>query len=231
MKRIAVLLLLFVSQFTFAQDKVAVFDMDGTLISEEPAYAMAIFAKEYGQNQIETVNDLVNELKALTKNPRYDKMLKSFMKTDPIKVYPQMMDVVDSLKAEGYKLVICTGSEVRFAEAVNKKYFNNKFDVVIGSEFRAEKLKPTNSSINDKEGKIDNLKSNGITPTIVYGNSHGDFPMMKWVGNGVLVIHDDKASGEYDKPEQYIKECNELGFKTIKISDWNLSENPSWKTK
>ncbi|OHX65168.1 HAD family hydrolase [Flammeovirga pacifica] len=229
MKKILFIALLFVSQFIVAQDKVAVFDMDGTLISESPNYALAEFAKEYSMNQIETIEDLVTELTKLSESPKYNKYLKSFFKKNDIRVYPHMMDVVDSLKKEGYKLVICTGSEVRFAKEVNKRYFNNAFDVVIGSEFRAEKLKAKNININDKEGKVDNLKSQGIMPTIVYGNSHGDFAMMKYAGNGVLVIHDDKENKEFDKPEEYIKECKQLGFKTLLISDWNLENEEAWK--
>ncbi|ANQ48101.1 haloacid dehalogenase-like hydrolase [Flammeovirga sp. MY04] len=229
MKKILLITLLFVSQFVLAQDKIAVFDMDGTLISESPNYALADFAKKYSTSQIETMDDLVNGLTELSNNPKYPKYLKSFFKKHDIRVYPYMMNVVDSLKKEGYTLVLCTGSEVRFAEEVNKRYLNNSFDVVIGSEFRTEKLKAKNININDKEGKVDNLKARGIKPTVAYGNSHGDFPMMKYVGNAYLVIHDDEANKEYDKPEQYTKECKELGFKTIKISDWNLETLDAWK--
>ena len=107
-----------------------------------------------------------------------------------------------------------TGSPIELAEAVCKKQFP-QFDVIIGSKLDGDSL-----NINDQEGKVANLKAQNIRPAVVFGNSNGDFAMMDYTTTAnFLVLHDNQNNNEFDKPEEYKKECLEKGITAISIKD------------
>ena len=70
---------------------------------------------------------------------------------------------------------------------------------------------------------INNLRAKNIRPAIVFGNSSGDFAMMKYATTDkFLIIKDDKDLNEYDRPEEYVQTCKKLDIKSISLAnDWD----------
>ncbi|NME68331.1 HAD family hydrolase [Flammeovirga aprica] len=192
--------------------RVATFDMDGTMISESPTYEIALFTKKYSKADIKSKDDLVKALVALTKDENYKKYVDEYFADNKAKVYQPMLELVEYLKANDFKVILCTASEEYFAQVAAKTSLP-MFDDVIGTNMSVR--------VNEYEGKVQNLKEAGYQPMFAFGNSAGDYEMMEYATKkSYLVIHDHKASGEYAKPEQYVSECKDKGFGTINISDW-----------
>lgn len=211
---ITLFLLSFLSISAFSQNKVAVFDMDGTLISESPRYAMHDFIIEMTDIEVNTYEELEQAVIFIGSQSNYKELVSKFLQKDMIKIYQPMYDTLLRLKREGYDLVLCTGSEMEFAQQLADLYFNGIFNEVIGATVTGE------IDWNDEEGKVVNLQKRGISPDIVYGNSTGDYAMLSIAQKGYLVIHDDKERNEYDKPEMYLEYCKKNGIEPILISEW-----------
>lgn len=195
-------------------NKVIAFDMDGTLISEYPSYYMVDLLKQNDAIHGKDIAALISGLKEFMSRPNYYDLVKSYVDANEAKVYAPMNQLLDYLKEENFTLVMSTGSPIELAEAVCKKQFP-QFDVIIGSKLDGDSL-----NINDQEGKVANLKAQNIRPAIVFGNSHGDFAMMEYSkAANFLVLHDDQVNNEFDKPEEYKKECLEKGITAISIKD------------
>ncbi|AZQ63293.1 haloacid dehalogenase-like hydrolase [Flammeovirga pectinis] len=200
------------------KNRIATFDMDGTMISESPAYDIAIFTQKYSDAKIASKDDLVKALLALAKDEKYKEYVDDFFTTHKSKVYQPMVELVEFLKKNQFKVILCTASEDYFGTVAMNTAFPI-FDDVIGTNFKVR--------LNDKEGKVENLREAGLRPMFAFGNSDGDYAMLEYAKKGgFIVLHNDKASGEYDKPEEYIKECKENNFKVIRIDgDWKTVFN------
>lgn len=202
---------------TSDSNKVITFDLDGTLISESPNYYMIDLLNEHNAIHGDDMNALVNGLKEFMNKPDYPTLIKKFVSEKPPKVYAPMRELLDYLKQEGYTLVLCTGSPIDLAEEIQKEQFP-QFDIVIGSQINGDSV-----IVNDQEGKVDNLRAKNLRPAIVFGNSSGDFAMMRYATvDKFLIIKDNKDLNEYDKPTEYIQECKKLDIKIISLTnDWN----------
>ncbi len=201
---------------TNESNKVITFDLDGTLISESPNYYMIDLLKEYNSIHGNDMNSLIKGLREFMNKSDYKVLIKHFVTVKPPKVYAPMRELLNYLKQEGYILVLCTGSPVELAEEIRRKQFP-QFHIVIGSQMNGDSV-----IVNDKEGKVDNLKAINLRPAIVFGNSSGDFAMMRYATiENFLIIKDNKDLNEYDNPEEYMQECNKLGIKTVSLkNDW-----------
>jgi phosphoserine phosphatase len=181
------------------------FDMDGTLISEEPSYYMVQFVSNYiDVSGIKSKSDLIATLKDFSSRPDYIDLCKDYVKNNPPKIYSPMLELVEYSIEQNYKVIICTGSEAHLAKEIAAIYFP-MFHDVIGTDFSVR--------VNDKEGKVVNLKENNIKPMFAFGNSSGDFAMMKYASQkSYLVIKNDEKSKEYDTPDEHIEACKQNNF-------------------
>ena len=127
--------------------------------------------------------------------------------------YAPMLELLNYLKANGFKIYLVTGSEVEFSRALAAEMYNLPPDQVIGSQLR-QKFEVKNGTnqlvrearldmINDGLAKPENLQARlGRAPTIAFGNSDGDLPMLQWVTNAPgprlgLILHHTDATREY----------------------------------
>ena len=196
-------------------DIIVSYDMDGTLISEKPLYFLLDLMMDYVSIEGMSKEEIFNALNTFNERPDYKTLVDSFLQVREVPVFKPMLELMDLCDARGYKVIICTGSEAYFAEKVAEKVFPAAQDV-IGTDLSVR--------INDEEGKVLNLQDKGYKPDMSFGNSTGDYAMIEFSKNGGwLVIHDDEARGEVDRPDEYVAECKELVIRTISIKNaWKV---------
>jgi phosphoglycolate phosphatase-like HAD superfamily hydrolase len=125
-------------------------------------------------------------------------------------VYQPMLELLDYLRANGFKTFIVTGGGIEFVRAFAEDAYGIPPDQVVGSSGRLkyqmrgdvpELLKlPAVDFVNDKDGKVVGIqKFIGRRPIAAFGNSDGDLQMLEWTAAGkgsrlaVLIHHTDAA--------------------------------------
>ncbi len=132
-------------------------------------------------------------------------------------VYQPQLELLDYLRANGFRCFIVTGGGVDFVRAFAEARYGIPPEQVIGSSGRLRvdisarglglvKL-PELGSFNDREAKVENIGLHiGRRPILAFGNSDGDLAMLRFVAAGAgprlaLLIHHDDAGREvaYDR--------------------------------
>lgn len=235
-------------------ERIAVFDNDGTLWSEQPAYFQILFAlaelkrmapqhPEWQQQQPYKAA-LEGDHKALAASGMKGLMqivaaTHTGMSTDQFMqnarhwlesakhptsqrhftemVFQPMLELLDYLRAHGFKTYIVSGGEVAFMRAFAEKVYGIPPEQVIGTTFgsRFEDDKgqlsiqrlPMLVHNDDGTGKPESIDSIiGRRPIFAFGNSDGDLQMLQWTlaGEGKrfagLVHHTDaRREWSYDR--------------------------------
>jgi len=132
-------------------------------------------------------------------------------------VYRPQLELLDYLRANGFKTFIVTGGGVDFVRAFAETTYGVPPEQVIGSsaKLHAEmrdgrpvvvKAKEL-GSFDDREEKVANIALHiGRRPIFAFGNSDGDLAMLRYVKSGpgarlALLVHHDDADREvaYDR--------------------------------
>jgi hydroxymethylpyrimidine pyrophosphatase-like HAD family hydrolase len=106
-----------------------------------------------------------------------------------------MIELLDYLRANGFKTFIVSGGGVEFIRAFAEEAYGIPPEQVIGSSGRLkyqlrgevpELLKlPAVDFVNDKDGKVVGIqKLIGRRPILAFGNSDGDIQMLEWTTAG-----------------------------------------------
>jgi phosphoglycolate phosphatase-like HAD superfamily hydrolase len=128
-------------------------------------------------------------------------------------VYQPMLEVMDYLRANGFRTYIVTGGGQEFVRVFSEPVYDVPVEQVVGSsietkyEYQDGKpvllREPKIFFIDDKAGKPVGINLFiGKRPYAAFGNSDGDREMLEWTGAGdharlmMLVLHDD-AHREY----------------------------------
>jgi len=132
-------------------------------------------------------------------------------------VYQPMLEVLDHLRANGFKTFIVSGGGIEFMRPWTEKVYGIPPEQVIGSSIKtAYEVRdgepvlmrlPEMNFIDDKEGKPVGINSHiGRRPIAAFGNSDGDFQMLEWTTAddgarlGVLIHHTDgEREWAYDR--------------------------------
>jgi phosphoglycolate phosphatase-like HAD superfamily hydrolase len=128
-------------------------------------------------------------------------------------VYQPMLEVMQYLRANGFKTYIVTGGGQAFVRAFSEKTYGIPPEQVIGS---AAKLKysfkdgkatmmrePALLLLDDEEGKPEDIELFiGQKPLAAFGNSNGDRQMLEWTQSGpgarfMMLIHHDDDKREF----------------------------------
>ena len=128
-------------------------------------------------------------------------------------VYQPMLELLNYLRANGFKTFIVTGGGVEFMRAFAEEAYGIPPDQVVGSSGRLkyqmrgdvpELLKlPAVDFVNDKDGKVVGIqKFIGRRPIAAFGNSDGDQQMLEWTAAGkgprlALLVHHTDAAREW----------------------------------
>jgi len=156
--------------------------------------------------------------------------------------YRPMIEVLEHLRANGFKTYAVSGGGIEFMRAISDRMYGIPPDQVIGSSGKVRyELRggtpvlvrlPEIDFIDDKDGKpVAIQKFIGQRPIAAFGNSDGDQQMLQWTGAGpgrslaVLVDHTD-ADREFDyrvSPMGTLKlaldEANERGWTVVSMKD------------
>jgi len=231
-------------------DRIATFDQDGTLWTEHPLYAQAMFAlyrvgqlaaqhPEWKTKQpfqavlagdklamskfTETdwvqiiaathagmstadFQELVKQWLATAKAPRFDRPYTDL-------VYQPMLEVMQYLRANGYRTYIVTGGGQEFVRVYSEQVYGVPPELVVGSSIATKYDDSTGKPVLMREPKpffIDDGpgKAVGINlfigkrPYAAFGNSGGDAAMLEWTQAGegrrlMMLVHHDDATREY----------------------------------
>jgi phosphoglycolate phosphatase-like HAD superfamily hydrolase len=252
--------------YVVPEDRIAVFDNDGTLWAEKPLYFQAYFTfdrvphvvatrlelkqispfkeileKNFSALEHQTEKDVMDLMATTHSNitqAEFDNLVQQWAKTAKHPqtkrlfvdmVYQPMLELLNFLKANGFKNFIVSGGGIDFirdalssvygipAERIigssGKYQFFNKFSNNSGVGLNNSKSfiyrLPELGSIDDKYGKPVNFQLHiGKTPVIAVGNSDGDLQMLEFVNDNnprgksleILVHHDDPVREfSYDK--------------------------------
>jgi phosphoglycolate phosphatase-like HAD superfamily hydrolase len=240
--------------FVPVPERIAVFDNDGTLWSEQPMYFQAFFvfdrikqlapkhpewkrkkpfaavlkgdfkgalaSGEHGLFELvmathagmttEEFENTVSDWLATAKHPKTGQAFTEM-------VYQPMLELLDYLRANGYKSFIVSGGGIEFMRPWTEKVYGIPPEQVVGSsgglKFELQGGKPVLVKLptlvhnDDKDGKPVGIQRHiGRRPVMAFGNSDGDLQMLQWTtaGSGprfALYVHhtDEVREFAYDR--------------------------------
>lgn len=268
--------------FIKAEDRIATFDNDGTLWSEQPYYFQLAFALDqlkkmatehpewmedelfaaaingdiktvlsYGEKGLlkivmvthsgmssEEFEQQVSEWINSATHPKTGKLYKEM-------VYKPMLEVLDYLRANNFKLFIVSGGGIDFMRAWAEEVYGIPNDQIVGTVLKTEFVNDNNDVkimrlpeidfIDDKEGKPVGInKFIGKKPIISFGNSDGDLQMQEYTDNNklpnlVVYIHhtDGEREWAYDREshigkfDKGLDKATEKGWTVVDMKkDW-----------
>ncbi len=265
-------------------ERIAVFDNDGTLWAEQPAYFQLAFAIDrvhqladknpqwktqepfasvlkgdfksamaggekailelvmatHANTNTEDFSAVVKEWINTAKHPKTGRLYKNMR-------YQPMVEVLDYLRANGFKTFIVSGGGVDFMRVFAEEIYGVPAEQVIGSSIKVEfKIAdgkpalmriPEIDFIDDKAGKPVGIHRHiGRRPIAAFGNSDGDLQMLQWTclvdqTRFCMIVHHTGAKGEwqYDrdshigKLDQALIEANKNGWTVVDMKK-------EWKT-
>ena len=180
-------------------------DLKTVLAGGEHALLELIMATHAG-NTTEEFSQIVKDWLATAKHPKTGRPY-----TDM--VYQPMLELLDYLRANGFKTYIVSGGGIEFIRPWAEKVYGIPPEQVIGSSIKTTcefhdgtpvlvRL-PEINFIDDKAGKPVGINQHiGRRPIAAFGNSDGDLQMIQWTtaGSGTrfgLLIHHTDAEREW----------------------------------
>ena len=270
-------------------DRIAVFDNDGTLWSEQPMYFQLAFAidrvkalapahpewktrepfkaalegdmkalaasGEHGLLELvmathagNTSEEFARIVRDWAKSARHPTFRRPYTEL----TYTPMRELLDYLRANGFKTYIVSGGGVEFLRVFAEELYGVPPEQVIGSGIKAKyevrdggpvivRL-PEIDFIDDKAGKPVGIhKFIGRRPIAAFGNSDGDVEMLEWTTAGpgprlgVLVHHDDAGrefaydrTSPFGKLDRGLDEARTRGWLVVSIgNDWRTVYAPA----
>jgi len=167
---------------------------------DKQTWAQIIFATQSGMTT-EAFKEIVEQWLATAKHPRFQRLYTDL-------VYQPMLEVMEYLRANGFKTYIVTGGDQEFVRVYSNRVYGIPPEQVVGSSM-ATKYEyqngrpvlmrlPKEFLISDHAGKAIGINLFiGKRPFAAFGNSDGDREMLEWTGAGdgvrlrMLVYHDD----------------------------------------
>jgi phosphoglycolate phosphatase-like HAD superfamily hydrolase len=191
---------------------------------------------------VQQFQEIVKNWLAEAKHPRFKRPYTEC-------VYQPMLELMQYLRANGFKIYIVTGGGQEFVRAFAQQTYGVPAEQVVGSmgkvryEYdkagRPELIKlPEVLLIDDKTGKPEGINMViGHRPLAAFGNSTGDQQMLEYTGAGngarlMMLVHHDDAKREYAYgaeskigtfSDALMAEAKEKGWIVITMKD-------DWKT-
>ncbi len=192
-------------------------DIEGALHGGEAALVELVLASHSGMTAT-AFRGMVQDWLAGAKHPGTGRPYTEM-------VYQPMLELLDYLRANGFKTFIVSGGGIEFMRVFSEAVYGIPPEQVVGSSVRSDyevidsepvfTRKPELAFINDKAGKpLGILQHIGRRPVLAFGNSDGDFQMLEWTTAGEgprlgLLLHhtDAKREWAYDR-ESHVGRLN-----------------------
>ena len=155
---------------------------------------------------VEVFQKTVQDWIATAQHPRYHRLYTEL-------VYQPMLEVMQYLRANGYRTYIVTGGGQDFVRVYSERVYGIPREQVVGStagtvfgyeDGKSELTKqPIEVRVDDKEGKPIGIHLMiGQRPLAAFGNSTGDQNMLEYAQDGpgtrlAMLVHHDDATREY----------------------------------
>jgi len=213
-------------------------DIKGALAGGNKSLSELLLAT-HANTTTEEFEKIVSEWIATAKHPTTQKPYTSM-------IYQPMLEVLDYLRASGFKTFIVSGGGVEFMRPWVEQTYGIPPEQVIGSsidtKFEMQDGKPVlvrlpKVSFNDdKEGKPVAINLHiGRRPIASFGNSDGDLQMLQWTtaGSGArlaLYVHHTDAEREwaYDRESSIGK--LDVGLDEAEKNGWTVTDmKQDWK--
>jgi phosphoserine phosphatase len=180
-------------------------DVKSALAGGEHALVEMAMATHAGTTT-EEFEQIVREWIATAKHPKTGKQFTEM-------VYQPMLELLDYLRANGFKTFIVSGGGIEFMRPWAERVYGIPPEQIIGSSIKTTyevrdgkpmllRL-PELNFVDDKAGKPVGIQQHiGRRPIAAFGNSDGDFQMLEWTTSGPgqrfgLFIHHDDGEREY----------------------------------
>lgn len=175
-------------------------DLDALAASGEKGLVELVMATHAGMSTAE-FEAIAKDWLRKARHPRFKRPYTEL-------TYKPMLELLEYLRANGFKTYIVSGGGVEFMRPMTEAVYGIPPEQVIGSSIRTQyQMKdgkpvlirlPEVDFIDDKAGKPVGIhKFIGRRPIAAFGNSAGDREMLEWTGAGggarlmMLVFHDD----------------------------------------
>ncbi len=180
-------------------------DMRGVMTQGEHALLELILATHGGMTTDE-FSDIVKTWIARARHPRFDRPYTDL-------VYQPMLELLDYLRANGFKTFIVSGGGIDFMRPWTESVYGIPPEQVVGTRIKTRfeiqngqpvllRL-PEIDFIDDKAGKPVGIHQHiGRRPIAAFGNSDGDLAMLQWTAAGdgprfCLYVHHTDAAREW----------------------------------
>lgn len=269
-------------KFVAVEDRIAVFDNDGTLWTEHPVYfqlgfvldrvkALAPQHPEWKENEPfksvlagdlkgvaatgeKGLMDLLMETHANVSTDEFNAIVKDWFATArhpkfnrPYNelTFQPMHELLDYLRANGFKTYIVSGGGVEFMRPMTETMYGIPPEQVIGSRIVTKYMLKDGKPLLMREPKVDFVDDGpgkpvginaiiGRRPIFVAGNSDGDYEMLRWSTAGAgprlgIIVHHTDAEREYaydrdthfGKLDKAMAEAPERGWVLVDMkNDW-----------
>lgn len=189
----------------------------------------------------EAFKAIVKDWLMTTKNSHFNRLYTEL-------IYQPMLEVMNYLRDNDFKVYIVTGGGQDFVRAFSLATYGVSPDKVIGTmtktrySYQNNTAKLTKTSelfiVDDKNGKPIAINMFiGMKPLIAFGNSDGDQQMLEWTQSGkgarlMLLVHHDDARREFAYgPESKVGTFSNALMNEAKNKGWNIiSMKNDWKT-
>lgn len=239
------------------EERIAVFDNDGTLWVEQPLYTQVVYAidqtgikddiykavaKAFSGMSVEASSEAVKKWLKTARHPRWDKPYTEL-------TYLPMLELLEYLRKNGFKTFIVTGGGQDFVRVFSEKVYGIPPEQVVGSmgktvftfkDGKSDLMREPKLLLNTNYGG----KPEGIhlmigrRPHAAFGNSDGDRQMLEYTQNNglqMLVLHDD-AEREYSYgsatglPNSKVGTFSESLYQEAMMRGWTvISMKKDWK--
>jgi len=214
-------------------------DLEGLLAGGEHSILEIVMATHAGMTTEEfeqVVRDWIATARHPTTKRPYTEM-----------VYQPMLEILDYLRANGFKTFIVSGGGIEFMRPWAEAVYGIPPEQIVGSSIRTKfELRegkpvlvrlPELNFIDDKDGKPVGINSYiGRRPIAAFGNSDGDLQMLQWTTAGpglrfALYVHHTDAGREwaYDRTssigrlDQGLDEAQAKGWTVVDMKqDWKV---------
>lgn len=205
-------------------------DLEGVLSGGVPALLEVVAATHSGMNEADFAAQ-VGEWMETARDPVHDRRYRDM-------TYEPMRELLDYLRAEGFKVYIVSGGGISFMRTFAEEAYGVPPENVIGSmgdasyqvlDGQPQIVKGRDIAfLDDKGGKpLGIIRHLGRRPIFVGGNSDGDFEMAEWATSGegprmAIFVHHTDAEREFAYDRESLIGALDRGLDEADARGWIL---------